>query len=386
MTIPPFKSFGTDAVHAGNEPDADTGAVILPIGVSTTFKQISPGVPIKYEYSRCENPTRNALETAVAKLEDGKHGFAYSSGSATTANIVMSFLKEGDHVVCMNDLYGGTNRYFQQIAKKSGISCSFVDMKDPKNVEDACRSNTEMVWCETPTNPTLSLVDIAAVAKICKKFDIIFVVDNTFMSPYFQRPLTLGADIVMHSGTKYLNGHSDVIIGLAVTRSDELAEKLRFHQNAIGAVPSPFDCFLTNRGLKTLHIRCQAHQKNALAVARFLESHSNVEKVLYPGLASHPQHPLACKQMTGFGGMVSFYIMGNLYEARRFLENLELITLAESLGGIESLAELPSVMTHSSLTSEERESLGITDTLIRLSVGIENSEDLINDLDQALNK
>lgn len=309
----------------------------------------------------------------------------FASGLATTTAIT-HLLKQGDHIVSMNDLYGGTNRYFKKVASRMGIETTFVDCTVPKNVATAIKPNTKMVWMETPTNPTMQLVDIEAVVNVVRATnqDIFVVVDNTFMSSFFQRPLSLGADIVMHSLTKYMNGHSDSVMGALATNSDKHSQELRFLQNAFGPIPSPFDCFLVNRGLKTLHVRMKEHMRNGLAVAKFLESHQCVERVIHPGLPSHPQHELAKRQMRGFSGMVSFYIKGGLDQASTFLKNLKVFTLAESLGGFESLAELPSVMTHASVPIEERDQLGISDNLIRLSVGIEDEADLLADLDQAL--
>ncbi|KAI9217951.1 Cys/Met metabolism PLP-dependent enzyme-domain-containing protein [Blastocladiella britannica] len=382
-----FKSFGTDAVHAGAVADPVTGAVIPPISLSTTFKQKAAGEHTGYDYSRSGNPTRNAFEEAVAALEGAKHALAFASGSATTATIVAS-LPKGSHIASVNDVYGGTYRFFTKVAPTLGYSASFVDLYNPANITSAIQANTRMVWIETPTNPTLRLVDIAAVAKAAHAVnkDIIVVVDNTFLSPYFQKPLALGADIVVHSVTKYINGHSDAVMGVAATSRADLLEKLRFLQNSIGAVPSAFDCFLANRGLKTLHLRMQQHAKSALAIAKHLEASPLVDEVIYPGLPSHKQHALALSQMRGFGGMISFRIKGDLATSNKFLSSLHYFTLAESLGGVESLAELPAVMTHGSVSPADRAALGITDTLIRLSVGIEETEDLVADIQQALVK
>ncbi|KAJ3370942.1 hypothetical protein GGF31_003672 [Allomyces arbusculus] len=382
-----FRGLGTDAVHAGQDPDPVTGAVIPPISLSTTFKQRAAGQDSGYDYSRSGNPTRKAFETAVAALEHGKYGLAFASGSATTATVVAS-LPKGSHIVSVNDVYGGTYRFFTKVAPTLGYSTTFVDLADPANVLSAIRPDTRLVWIETPTNPTLRLVDIAAVAAHAHRAnkDIIVVVDNTFLSPYFQQPLALGADVVVHSVTKYINGHSDAVMGVAVTSRDDLYEKLKFLQNSIGAVPSAFDCFLANRGLKTLHVRMAQHARNAAAVAAALESSPLVENVIYPGLKSHPQHELAKRQMRGFGGMISFRIKGDLATSNAFLRHLKYFTLAESLGGVESLAELPAVMTHGSVAPEDRAVLGITDTLLRLSVGIEETDDLVQDVLQALQK
>lgn len=382
----PFPGFGTKATHVGQEPEKwNSRAVVPPISMSTTFKQKAPGDHHGFEYSRSGNPTRNCLEECLAALENGKHGLVFASGLATTTAITY-LLQTGDHIVSMDDLYGGTNRFFKKCATRMGVETSFVDCTVIDNIKKALKSNTKLVWLETPTNPTLRIVDIAEAVKVVKQKnkDIIVVVDNTFMSSYFQRPLDFGADMVMHSLTKYMNGHSDVVMGAVALNDDALNERLRFLQNAFGAVPSPFDSFLVNRGLKTLHVRMKEHMKNGLAVAHFLESHPCVEKVIHPGLPSHPQHELAKKQMRGYSGMVTFYIKGGLKEASEFLQKVKIFTLAESLGGFESLCELPSVMTHASVPENERDKLGISDNLIRLSVGIEDEDDLIQDLDQAL--
>ncbi|KAI9341160.1 Cys/Met metabolism PLP-dependent enzyme-domain-containing protein [Obelidium mucronatum] len=379
--------FDTRAVHAGQIPDGITGAVVPALSLSTTFVQEAAGVHKGFEYSRSGNPTRAAFETAVASLEGAKHCLAFASGSVTTAT-VLNLLQSGSHVIAVNDVYGGTFRYLTNVANSNGIQVDFVDMFDPENVRRHLKTNTRLIWVESPTNPTLRLVDIAAVAKIAHSHpNCILVVDNTFMSPYFQNPLNLGADIVVHSVTKYINGHSDVVMGVAVTNSDPLFKRLAFLQNSIGGVPSPFDCFLANRGCKTLAVRMRQHQENALFVAHYLESSPFVERVIYPGLKSHPQHELALKQCSGFSGMVSFRIKdGNLARSNKFLSSLRLFCLAESLGCVESLAELPAVMTHASLTPEVRKSIGVDDGLIRLSVGVEDKRDLINDLGQALEK
>ncbi|KND01786.1 cystathionine gamma-lyase CYS3 [Spizellomyces punctatus DAOM BR117] len=378
--------FGTLAVHAGQDPDPITGAVIPALSLSTTFAQSAAGVHKGYDYSRSGNPTRAAFETAVAALEKGKHALAFSSGSVTTAT-VLNLVGSGNHVISVNDTYGGTFRYFTKVASHNGIEVDFVDLYDPSVLKQSLRPNTKVVWIETPTNPTLRLVDIQAVADIVHtQPGVILVVDNTFMSPYFQTPLELGADIVVHSVTKYINGHSDVVMGVAITNDDSLADRLRFLQNSIGGVPSAFDCFLANRGLKTLHLRMKRHEENALAISRYLESSPKVGEVIYPGLPSHRQHELAKRQQKGFGGMVSFRLKdGDLETSNKFLSALRIFALAESLGGVESLAELPAVMTHASLTPEAREALGVTDSLIRLSVGVEDAADLIADIEQALN-
>lgn len=354
--------------------------------MATTFKQHGPGEHAGYEYSRSGNPTRDCLEECLAKLENAKYGLVFASGLAAT-NTITFLLKNGDHILAMDDLYGGTNRMFRRCTSQMGIDITMVDCTDIEKVESSIKPNTKMVWIETPTNPMMKLVDIASVVKVVRAKapkDCFVVVDNTFMSSYFQRPLDHGADLVFHSMTKYMNGHSDVVMGCICTNRDDLKERLFFLQYAIGAVPSPFDCFLANRGLKTLHIRMREHMKNGLAVAKFLEENSRVEKVIHPGLPSHPQHELAKRQMRGYSGMVSFYIKGGREQSSIFLKTLKIFTLAESLGGFESLAELPSVMTHASVPPDQRDKLGISDSLIRLSVGIEDVQDLIDDLDIAL--
>ncbi|KAL1919786.1 uncharacterized protein VTP21DRAFT_1717 [Calcarisporiella thermophila] len=377
--------FGTLAIHAGQEPDAHTGAVIPPISLSTTFKQSSAGIHKGYDYSRSGNPTRNGFETAVAALEKGRYGLAFASGSATTATIVIS-LGSGAHIISVNDVYGGTYRYFTKVAPTLGVETDFVDLHNADNILSAFRPNTKLVWIETPTNPTLRLVDIKAVVAHAHAHGALVVVDNTFMSPYFQQPLELGADIVVHSVTKYLNGHSDAVMGVAVTNDEAVYTKLKFLQNSVGAVPSPFDCFISHRGLKTLHLRAKQQASNAQALAEFLAKDPRVEEVIYPGLSSHPQHELAKSQQKGFGGMLSFRIKGGLEEADRFVQSVKIFTLAESLGGVESLIEIPAIMTHASVATEDREKLGITDNLLRLSCGIEEEIDLIEDVNQALAK
>ncbi|KAK2166633.1 hypothetical protein LSH36_37g10053 [Paralvinella palmiformis] len=386
--IEPFAHFATDALHAGQEPEQWSSRAVVPlISLSSTFKQEEPGVNVLgYEYSRSGNPTRHVAEKCLAKLENGKHCMLFSSGLAATTCITQ-LLSQGDHLIAMDDLYGGTNRFFRQIASKNGVEASFVDATNPENVRKAIKPNTRMVWIETPTNPTMKVVDLQAVSAILKEHpDIFMVTDNTFASSYFQRPLDLGSDMVFHSVTKYLNGHSDVVMGAVVTNSDQLAERVRFLQNAMGPVPSPFDCYLMNRGLKTLHLRMQQHHKNGFAVARFLEASPRIQKVIHPGLLSHPNYEVAKKQMRGFSGIVSFCIKGGIEEAKTFLKSVKVFTLAESLGGYESLAEHPGIMTHSSVPEAQRVKLGISDSLIRLSVGIEDTEDLIADIEQALAK
>lgn len=356
-----------------------------PISLATTYKQFGPGQHAGFEYSRSGNPTRNVLEACLAALDNGKYGLTFASGLGTQTAII-STLKTGDGIITGDDIYGGTNRLFRNLAVNMGIEVTFVDMTDLKNLERAIKPNVKLVWLETPTNPIMKVIDIKAVADMVhSKTKAFVVVDNTFLSAYFQRPLDLGADIVMYSLTKYMNGHSDVVMGSIATNSDELYEKLKYYQNATGIVPSPFDCYLVNRSLKTLSLRMERHFKNSLAVAQFLEAHSKVEKVLHPALPSHPQHKLALAQTFGHSGIMSFYIKnGDLDKSTKFLQALKVFTLAESLGGYESLAELPSVMTHASVPAEQRAVLGINDKLIRISVGLEDAQDLIQDLDQAL--
>jgi len=377
--------FATKAIHEGQDPRQWTsGAVNPPIHLATTFQQDSPGQDRGYCYGRSGNPSRTCLEKCLASLENAKYCCCFASGLAATTCVAL-MLKTGDHIVSVNDVYGGTSRFLRRVISEMGIETTFVDATDPENVKKSLRPNTKLVWMETPTNPTMQLVDIQAVANIVKQQkDIIYVVDNTFMSSYFQQPLSFGADVVMHSLTKYMNGHSDSIMGCLCTSNEELFNRMKFLQNSFGAVPSPFECFLVNRGLKTLHLRMREHMKNGLAVARFLENHPCVEKVIYPGLPSHPQHKLARRQCSGFSGMMSFYIRGGLAETNTFLKKLKVFILAESLGGFESLAEHPAVMTHASVPEDHRNKLGISDNLIRLSVGLEDAGDLVNDLDQAL--
>lgn len=378
-------SFATRCIHAGQSPDPTTGAVMPPIYTTSTYAQSSPGVHKGFEYSRTHNPTRFAWERCVADLESGTHGFAFASGMAATSTI-LELLDAGSHIVAMDDLYGGTYRLFERVRKRTaGLRVSFADLADLKALEAAVQPDTRMIWIETPTNPTLRLVDIELVAAFARERGILTVVDNTFASPWVQQPLALGADIVMHSATKYLNGHSDMIGGVVATANAELAEKLAFLQNSIGAVSGPFDSFLALRGLKTLTLRMRQSSENAMHIAQWLEKHPKVAKVLYPGLPSHPQHELAKKQMkNGFSGIVTFFVKGGMDEARTFLERCKLFTIAESLGGVESLVDHPGLMTHASVPPEKRAELGIDDTLIRLSVGIEDVQDLVADLEQAL--
>jgi cystathionine gamma-lyase len=375
--------FATRAIHAGQNPDPTTGAIMTPVYLTSTYVQESPGVHKGYEYSRTGNPTRKAYEDCLASLESGKYGFAFASGCAATTTI-MHILKAGDHVVACDDMYGGTFRLFDKVLRHNGIEFSFVDLTKPENFEKAIKPNTKLIWIETPTNPMLKLVDIRKHCALAQKKNIVSVVDNTFMSPYFQRPLELGADVVVHSTTKYINGHSDVVGGALVTNRQDLAERIAFLSNSMGGIQSTFDAFLCMRSLKTLPVRMRTHETNAKAVAAFLEGHGRVEKVIYPGLISHPQHALAKEQMSGFGGMITFYIKGGMTESRAFLEKVKIFSLAESLGGVESLIEHPAIMTHASVPAENRKALGISDNLVRLSVGIEDLQDLLWDLEQAL--
>ena len=379
------KEFGfeTRAIHAGQSPDPTTGAIMTPVYLTSTYVQSSPGHHTGYEYSRTGNPTRKAYEDCVANLEGGSFGFATASGCAATL-LVMHLLKAGDHVIASDDLYGGTFRLFDKVLRNNGIDFTFVDLSQPENLQSAIKPNTKLVWIETPTNPMLKLIDIKKICDQAKDKSLLVAVDNTFMSPYFQRPLEWGADIVVHSTTKYINGHSDIVGGIIVVERSDLAEKLAFLSNSMGPVASTFDSFMCLRSLKTLPLRMKAHQENAIAVSQFLEKHKKVKKVIYPGLASHPQHDLAKKQMTGFGGMITFYLEGGLNEARTFLEKVKVFSLAESLGGVESLIEHPAIMTHASVPADIRKTLGIDDSLVRLSVGVETLEDLLKDLDSAL--
>jgi cystathionine gamma-lyase len=378
------KKFATRTIHAGQEPDPTTGAIMQPIYATSTYVQESPGVHKGYEYSRTQNPTRMAYERCVADLESGTHGFAFASGMAATGTL-LELVDSGSHIIAMDDLYGGTRRLFSGVRERSaGLDFSYVDLSDLDAAENAFRDDTAMVWIETPTNPLLKLVDLKAIVALAKKSGAIVVVDNTFATPYLQRPLELGCDIVMHSATKFINGHSDMVGGVVATSSDELAERLAYLQNSIGSVSGPFDSFLALRGLKTLDVRMERHCSSSLEIANWLEDDDRVESVIYPGLPSHPQHELAKEQMPGFGGIVTFSIKGDLEDARRFLERCNVFALAESLGGVESLVDHPAIMTHASVPEEERAALGISDTLIRLAVGIEAIDDLIADLDQAL--
>jgi cystathionine gamma-lyase len=377
--------FATRAIHAGQSPDPTTGAVMQPIYATSTYAQASPGKHKGYEYSRTQNPTRMAYERCVADLENGQRGFAFASGMAATATI-LDLLDSGAHVVAMDDMYGGTYRLFERVRKRSaGLKFSFVDLRERKALESAIRPETRMIWVETPTNPLLKLVDLAMVAELARKHKLISACDNTFASPFNQRPIEHGFDIVMHSATKYLNGHSDMVGGMVVVgESAALAEQMGFLQNSVGAVAGPFDSFLALRGLKTLALRMERHGANALELAGWLEKHPQVERVIYPGLTSHAQHALAKKQMRSFSGMLTIFLKGGEAESRRFLERCELFTLAESLGGVESLIEHPGIMTHASVPPETRAKLGVSDSLVRLSVGVEDVADLRTDLEQAL--
>lgn len=396
-------AFETMVIHAGVHPDEQTGAVMTPIYQTSTYAQASPGRHKGYEYSRTDNPTRSVLQAQLAALEGAENCLVFSSGLAAE-DAVLNLLQAGDHVVAGDDLYGGSYRLFTKVAVHRGITFTFVDPNDEEQLRAAFTSNTKLVWIETPTNPMMNLIDIRKVAAVAHENKCLLCVDNTFMSPFNQRPLELGADIVMHSMTKYVNGHSDVVMGALMMNDREmkppkrmwtdpnfsapktLYARLKFLQNAVGATPGPFDCFLVLRGVKTLAVRMQRHNENAALIAAHLEGHAKVERVRYPGLSSHPAHELAKSQMKGFGGMMTFFLRGGLEESRRFLENVKLFTLAESLGGVESLIEHPAIMTHASVPPDVRAHIGLTDNLIRISVGIENAADLIRDLDEALAK
>jgi cystathionine gamma-lyase len=377
-------ALGTRAIHAGQHPDPSTGAIMTPIYATSTFVQQSPGKHKGYEYSRTQNPTRMAYERCVASLEGGVAGFAFGSGLAAIAT-VLDLLDSGSHVIAVDDLYGGSYRLFEKVRRRSaGLDFSFVDLNDAAALKAALKPNTRMIWAETPTNPMLKLVDIAKLAAFAKKHGLILAVDNTFCSPMLQRPLEHGADLVVHSATKYINGHSDMVGGIVVAGNAELAEQMAFLQNSVGAISGPFDAFLAMRGLKTLHLRMQAHCANAMELAKWLEKHPAIERVIYPGLKSHPQHALAKRQMDGFGGIITIEVKGGLKKAKRVLERCELFSLAESLGGVESLIEHPAIMTHASVPAANRKRLGISDGLIRLSVGVENVVDLKNELEFVL--
>lgn len=374
--------FSTRAIHAGQAPDPTTGAIMTPVYLTSTFVQESPGVHKGWEYSRTHNPTRRAFENCMASLEEGSQGFAFASGCAATTTI-MHLISQGDHVIAGDDMYGGTFRLFDKVLKHQGIKFTFVDLTNPENFQKSITADTKLVWLETPTNPTLKLVDIKKISEMAKAKNILVVVDNTFMSPYFQKPLNLGADIVVHSATKYIGGHSDIVGGVCVVNRADLADRLQFLTNSMGGIQAPFDAFMCLRSLKTLPLRMKAHQENALKIAEFLEANEKVKKVIYPGLSSHPQYKLATEQMSGFGGMITFYLKGGMEESRKFLSNLKVFSLAESLGGVESLIEHPAIMTHASVPAETRKQLGIDDSLIRISVGIEDIDDLLNDLKSA---
>jgi cystathionine gamma-lyase len=380
--------FATKAIHCGEEPNLKEGGcgdVVTPIHLAATFARKEIDKPTGgYEYARTDNPTRNALEKRLSVLENAKYGLAFASGLAAETTLSLALLKSGDHVVAFEDLYGGTRRLFDKTLANFDLEFSYVDASDVENVKGAIKRNTRLIWLETPTNPLLRLCDIEAISKVAKRHGVLTVVDNTFASPYLQNPLDLGADIVLHSTTKYIGGHSDVVGGAIMLSNDDLYAKLKFNQNALGGVPSPFDCFLVLRGTKTLALRMERHSQNAQKIAEYLSVQPQVEKVIYPGLKSHPQHKLAKSQMRGFGGMVTFVLKGGKTKTADFLKRLNVIALAESLGGVESLINQPAVMTHASLAKEERERLGVTDNLLRLSVGIEDYEDLQADLDQAL--
>ncbi len=376
--------FGTKAIHGGLEEDNSYGAVMVPIYQTSTYKQPEPAKHSGFEYSRSQNPTRFALERNIAAIENGKFAYTFGSGLAAI-DAVMKLLNPGDEVIAANDLYGGTHRLYTKIFAKYGIKFHFVDMQDISVVENLITPNTKLIWIETPTNPMLNIIDIESAARIAKKHNVLLGVDNTFASPYLQNPLDLGADIVMHSATKYLGGHSDVVMGALVCNDEQLAEQLYFIQYASGAVPGPQDCFLVMRGIKTLHLRMQRHCENAKLIVDFLKAHPKIDKLYYPGLPSHPNHDIAKKQMKDFGGMISFTLKGDKYEdAVKFLSSTKVFTLAESLGGVESLSNHPASMTHASIPVDIRKQNGISDTLIRLSVGVEDAEDLIADIQQAL--
>jgi len=383
------QGFSTRAIHAGQKPDPTTGAVMTPIYATSTYAQESPGVNKGYEYARGKNPTREAFEACVADLEGGVQAFGFASGMAATST-ALELLDAGSHIVTGDDLYGGSWRLFERVRRRSmGLDFAYVDLSDLAAVEAAITPKTKMLWVETPTNPMMKIADIAALSKIAKANGLLLIVDNTFATPFCQQPINLGADVVMHSATKYLNGHSDIIGGVLIAANEEIGKEIKFLQNSVGGVMGPFDAFLANRGLKTLGLRMKAHCENALTIARWLEDRQakaggGVAKVIYPGLITHPQHELAARQMHGFGGMVSVVIDGDLKRTKRVLESFRVFTLAESLGGVESLVNHPAIMTHASVPKEVREAGGVTDSLIRLSVGVEDVEDLIADLDQAL--
>ncbi|OLB69186.1 cystathionine gamma-synthase [archaeon 13_2_20CM_2_52_21] len=373
--------FSTRAIHAGQDPDPVTGSVTVPVYLTSTYQQPGPGKEGKYVYSRTANPTRTALEECLASLEEGRYGLAFSSGMAATTTILLS-LKKGDHVVAGDDIYGGTYRLFEQVLRNYGLQFTYVNPENPDNVEKAIRKNTRMIWVETPTNPLMRIVDIRQISKISKKAHALLVVDNTFMSPFLQNPLQHGADIVVHSTTKYLGGHSDLIGGATISRDEDVQTRLKYLQNAVGAIPGPLDCYLVLRGIKTLAVRMDRHSENARTISEFLTKQPKVEKVNYPGLPDHPQRAIIKRQMRANGGMLSFQLKGGFNHCRKFLDNLRVFTVAESLGGVESLIEHPESMTHASVPKERRLKLGISDNLIRVSVGIEDVEDLVQDLER----
>jgi len=382
------RGFGTNAIHAGQDPDPISGGVSVAINLSSTFAQKYPGEPFgNFDYARCGHPTREAFEKQMAAVEHGKYGMAFSSGSAATTTVIQTFVNAGEHVICCDDVYGGTQRYFRQISQmRNNVEFTFVDMTDVSNIEKAIKENTKLIWVETPTNPTLKVCDIEKICALAKSKNVITAIDNTFPSPYLQSPLLLGADISVNSVTKYIGGHSDVVMGVLVCNDVAIRDKLFFTSKTIGGTPGPFDCYLALRGLKTLKVRMEATCRSAMIISEYLESHPKVEKAIYPGLTSHPQHEIAKKQMRGFGGMITFFIKGGIEESRKFLASMKTMILAESLGGVESLIECPAVMTHFSVPPEVRKELGISDNLIRLSVGLEDVEDLIHDLQQAFEK
>lgn len=386
----PYDKFATDVIHAGQEPEQWTSRMVVPaITMSTTFKQEKPGELAcgRYEYSRGGNPTRDCLEKCVAKIEAGFGALAFASGLAATTAVCQTFLSKGDHIVTSDDVYGGTNRLFSRILSKMGVTASFVDLEDLDKVRAAFKPETKLVWIETPTNPTMKIIDIQEVTAIAREKGVLSCVDNTFMSAYFQRPIALGADMTFHSATKYMNGHSDVVMGLVICKTEDLYKQLHFTQFAAGAIPSPFDSYLCNRGLKTLHVRMERHHRNAIACAKMLVDHPKIEKINYPGHESHPRHHIMLKQATGCSGMMGLWLKdANLDMAGKFLSSLKVFTLAESLGGFESLAEHPMVMTHASVPADQRVILGITENFIRLSVGLEDEADLVADLKQAIEK
>ena len=373
--------FSTKAIHVGQDPEAETGSVTVPVFLASTYRQSEPGKEGKYVYSRTANPTRTALEECLASLEEGKYGLAFSSGMAATTTVLM-LLRKGDHVIAGDDIYGGTYRLFEKVLRNYGLQFTYVDPQDPSNVEKAVRKNTRLVWIETPTNPLMRIIDITRISKITRKAHALLVVDNTFMSPYLQNPLSHGADIVVHSTTKYLGGHSDLIGGAAITNDTKIHEPLSFLQNAVGAVPGPLDCYLVLRGVKTLAVRMERHCQNAKAIGEYLLKQSKVERVLFPGLPDHSQRDIVRRQMRGSGGMLSFQLSGGFNSCKKFLKQLRVFTVAESLGGVESLIEHPASMTHASIPRERRVELGVSDNLVRASVGIEDVEDLVSDLER----